>query len=708
MGKRLEEERAQLEAAVAEILGHGDTSSLVAETRQFRDTSAARLAALRGEAQLIKERVGDIAKRSSGVLGGVSVLKNRKQNLETLLNVLTAHLELTRILPLLERLIEAGNRDEVLRHVRILKRIEVHLLREFVPREIERLSSVYAKVLTFARGEFEDAVRRSDTSKMTFASAVFSLLEGERDVLARTMDVYARTLETDLSRVKEDLSKFLSKSPMFDSDAGHTSQVFLNGFVECLGRLAALVDAVNEEMFKQHELSGLLSLLTNAINFVSSGFAKPLLDGLMDYFSVTTLRTPPSDVDLAGQARVGHFIQESVEMANEYNLFLAHIRDKLASFAPNGKLSAQEEARVWSAFQGTSLAFAILELLNKVLWLEQSRLEGQLRTAIKNSASYAAMAAATKGVGGDGKAHEFLDEVFYLVKTSITRILSSLDKSAVCSFVHVVASKVLAEDVYELLSDLASRHIRKENVSPTSLSFSGSTTHFNTVVASVMNSLYVAASYVTTLAQSVRDEATDASFPERDRPTVLGCIDQLEELNTGKFRRLFNDRLQALTDLLRPNFRAELDVIKDTNFQVISEAVLLDMEKKLPFSSSLRTRVEKGLPQWKKDLSPEVFEAFFAALCKMLAKAIEALVFSKRFQQIGAVLLDKEIRSICSFLQNQTNSNVRSTFARLSLLCEALMLETKSEIEQFHTLSAGELTHEDIKRLIKLRSDISE
>jgi hypothetical protein len=45
--------------------------------------------------------------------------------------------------------------------------------------------------------------------------------------------------------------------------------------------------------------------------------------------------------------------------------------------------------------------------------------------------------------------------------------------------------------------------------------------------------------------------------------------------------------------------------------------------------------------QWKKQLSKTNFERFISAFCENIAKTLEALIFTKKYHQLGAILLDK-------------------------------------------------------------------
>lgn len=53
------------------------------------------------------------------------------------------------------------------------------------------------------------------------------------------------------------------------------------------------------------------------------------------------------------------------------------------------------------------------------------------------------------------------------------------------------------------------------------------------------------------------------------------------------------------------------------------------------------------------------------------------------------------------------NINVKRSFNRLTFICEILMLESLKDMEEFYSLGMGEISLDEIKKVMKLRSDLS-
>jgi len=64
------------------------------------------------------------------------------------------------------------------------------------------------------------------------------------------------------------------------------------------------------------------------------------------------------------------------------------------------------------------------------------------------------------------------------------------------------------------------------------------------------------------------------------------------------------------------------------------------------------------------------------------ARNSESPFIFSRFSRLGGLLLDREIRSLTSFLTSVTTWSVRDRFARLSQMATILNLETAAEMAE--------------------------
>lgn len=75
--------------------------------------------------------------------------------------------------------------------------------------------------------------------------------------------------------------------------------------------------------------------------------------------------------------------------------------------------------------------------------------------------------------------------------------------------------------------------------------------------------------------------------------------------------------------------------------------------------------------------------------------------------QLGGLALDKEVRSLVTYLNSATSWSVRDKFARLTQIATVLNLEKVSEISDYWGTEAGaipwRLTAKEVKQFMALR-----
>ncbi len=88
-----------------------------------------------------------------------------------------------------------------------------------------------------------------------------------------------------------------------------------------------------------------------------------------------------------------------------------------------------------------------------------------------------------------------------------------------------------------------------------------------------------------------------------------------------------------------------------------------------------------------------------------LVKQWEARIFATKFNMLGALLLDKQLRAVSSSLSS--NVSVRESFARINQICLILNLEKMSEVYEVVGAKVGtanwRLSVPEVKKVLGLR-----
>lgn len=86
-------------------------------------------------------------------------------------------------------------------------------------------------------------------------------------------------------------------------------------------------------------------------------------------------------------------------------------------------------------------------------------------------------------------------------------------------------------------------------------------------------------------------------------------------------------------------------------------------------------------------------------------------MLAKRFNQLGGLQLDRDVRLLVSALSDITQRTVRDKFARLTQMATVLGLEQAREILDYWGDNSGamtwRLTEADVRQVLSLRVDFS-
>ena len=88
------------------------------------------------------------------------------------------------------------------------------------------------------------------------------------------------------------------------------------------------------------------------------------------------------------------------------------------------------------------------------------------------------------------------------------------------------------------------------------------------------------------------------------------------------------------------------------------------------------------------------------------ARGLEALVLAKKFDGLGALQFDRDLRALTKRLGELSSRSVREQLARLTQMCTLLNLETEAEAEEVWESGGGwKLSAAEAKKILALRID---
>lgn len=307
----------------------------------------------------------------------------------------------------------------------------------------------------------------------------------------------------------------------------------------------------------------------------------------------------------------------------------------------------------------------------------------------------------------EGSAYEYLDEIFYTLNSGLSRAIRSLDKVTICSLLGFAGSTVIGNDLLKLLRQLLHRFLELAGTDVSQgVALSKEELGFNRGMCAALNSLAITEEFVQRLSEQIQQTANrqyESAGDVCDLPIILESCRSLESQTIRTYQGLLQSSLKALVDkLLKAGISSLIQAYQSFDF-ALTEKIYQEMEAfptKWSVALKISRRLEGTLDCWRELLKPGIYDIFCAELTKSIVESILAIVFKKKFNTLGALFIDKEIRQLQSALQLASDQTLVKHFARLTAAVEVLMADSK---EEAYTFGRQGLTDKEVEELLKQR-----
>ncbi|KAK4058322.1 Golgi transport complex subunit 4 [Microbotryomycetes sp. JL221] len=299
-----------------------------------------------------------------------------------------------------------------------------------------------------------------------------------------------------------------------------------------------------------------------------------------------------------------------------------------------------------------------------------------------------------------------LDDTFYILKKTVYRLLSTSSVETVLSMfkdVRQIMERDVA-DVWRMKLDGAFKDVG--NVGGVGRAREEEKDRREKEARAqfivYLNNLDTAAEYAVRLVEEVLAGETlqDAFFLEPELERAKIAVLQLRGTE-DKFRSVLKVGLDHLfNQLLRPKLRPLLiDMYKDVSY-VLDEDAYAEAEYRDEVRKRFIRSWEALLSGYKESMTATNFNSFFATSVNVLVRPWEGIIRNMKFTELGALRLDRDIRSILSYLSNQSSfasGSLRESFSRLQQIATLLTLDSPDEAEEVLSASGNRLTQGEVK-----------
>ncbi|KAJ3107915.1 Golgi transport complex subunit 4 [Phlyctochytrium planicorne] len=293
-----------------------------------------------------------------------------------------------------------------------------------------------------------------------------------------------------------------------------------------------------------------------------------------------------------------------------------------------------------------------------------------------------------------------VDDVFYIIKKSVARSLATADPISICSLFNVVGRILETDFVNVYLKKL------------TSLFSSSESKEARTTSMILLNNIDVSCEYIQKLVKEVTNDIdvlfTGAS--QETRSNMKTTVISLADYSTS-FKKILMTWVENLfTQTIKPRLRILIqDSYKDVKYNLTDEEYSEQDAQDL-FVKRFLNSFKKVVALYQKTFTDRNYNQTIAHCIDSFVKDWERHILQNhKFNQLGGLRLDKDVRSITTQMTAMTKWAMREKFARLSQISILLNLDNLAEVTEVWGTKAGgvqwRLTAADAKRWLLLRVD---
>nr|CAG4636851.1 EOG090X02VY [Ceriodaphnia reticulata]SVE72827.1 EOG090X02VY [Ceriodaphnia reticulata] len=411
-------------------------------------------------------------------------------------------------------------------------------------------------------------------------------------------------------------------------------------------------------------------------------------------------------------------LAELTLLSSRTELYLRFIRKRIASDLEVGipdeksrQLRINEFEKLLQSKIGISRA--VQELLGHYIMLERYFLSESVSKAV-------AMDTAVEG----SLTSSVVDDVFFLVKKSIRRSLTSCSVDSICAVINNACT--LLEEDYALVFQQQCKQgfpsgyldlTQAYNVIQSSLQQgsirlqSSDTEKTKANFLTTLNNIETSIEYIETLDKNVSYEIQvnlGSTMTSRDQDKIKSCLAGLKT-TINKFRQLLDfGHEQLKSSAIKPRIKPWVDQLLSVN-HVIDEEEFSCYEAQDPFIQELNLHLDGFMSGFKDSLTPNNYQTLIGTLTSQVAQQFEKVILKTNFNRLGALQLDKEVRALVNYLSTATTWTIRDRLTRLTQTVTLLNMETLTEIVEYWGPNAGSitwrLTPQEVRQILMLRTD---
>ncbi|KAK7573930.1 hypothetical protein V9T40_011121 [Parthenolecanium corni] len=470
----------------------------------------------------------------------------------------------------------------------------------------------------------------------------------------------------------------------------------------------------NKPLIETYYGSGSLITVVSALQKECDFLSELIINEFRSCRNITPKIHIINEVTRSGSSKTEHIEPKEIDLLlneitmihSRYGLYLrfvrARIQEDLEGNASDPEKSKNILTNLDSIMLNSNLAKQMQTLIGDYLLLERYYVEQSIKKALTMDT-----------FDKDALVSSMVDDMFFIVKKSIRRGYSSGNIDAVCAIINN-ACTILETDVCNTL--------RQQLRQGYSAGYLDLTQAYNVMIQGrlqqmdseqnrvlfllYLNNCDVCTEYTSTLQSTLAEEIKCSTHNEKAK--LDSCLSGFASVKEAFAHVKEYGLLQLKNSVVKPRVVPWVD-----NFLTVSHQLSFEefssYDANEPFIRSLIINLESLLSEFKPRLTPTNYDHFIVIIAEEVIIQLEKDILKTDFNRVGGLILDKEIRSLVSYMSNATLWSIREKFSRLTQIALVLNLEKVTEILEYwgseNCTFTWRLTPKEIKQFLSLRKD---
>ncbi|KAF9585781.1 Golgi transport complex subunit 4 [Lunasporangiospora selenospora] len=292
-----------------------------------------------------------------------------------------------------------------------------------------------------------------------------------------------------------------------------------------------------------------------------------------------------------------------------------------------------------------------------------------------------------------------VDDVFYILKKTISRAVYTSNVDCLAAMINFI-QRALEQD-----------YIAVFHKSMTTVFSNGDTKDARFQYMLLLNNVSVSIDYLEKLTAEIEQDcvSTISSLSEHALVKAKTVLSGLSTSST-KFRQILRYGIDELFDrTIKPRLRPLLlEAYRDIKY-VVTDEEYAEQESTNSFVNRFMSGLDGLVEPFKSTLTEDNYNHIITSAVTSLCRTWEKMIFQSKFNKMGAIRFDKDLRAVGYYMVNLTSFPLREKLTRLNQMAMLLDLEELEDLYEIWGNNAGaitwRLTDAEVRRVLSSRID---